>query len=200
MPPLVHTRPACEMSPAPRVGSMQFIAPGASPCSGSWPVATYTRLLLITGVEMTSLGPSGDPYFSGFPAFICRSGGLQSKRQSSVSVGTSGGGDGWCYGLDAGFVKSREQPSRPRLAVPGAPPNTTVGFPPITPYAGLDQLHICVRRLIPDRSTPNSLPVFLSRQIRAGQSGAGRCLLVQSTPLDVLTKSFSPTTSTELLV
>jgi len=33
-----------------------------------------------------------------------------------------GGGDGWCYGLDAGFVKSREQPSRPRLAVPGAPP------------------------------------------------------------------------------
>src|ERR1700733_11299519 len=74
-----------------------------------------------------------------------------------------------------------------------------VGFPAITSYEGLDQLQTQVRRLMPECSAASNFPEILSRQMRAGQSGEGRCLPVQSTPLDVVTKSLSPTTRTELL-
>jgi len=71
-----------------------------------------------------------------------------------------------------------------------APAEDDQAFSARLPITGLDQLQTQVRELMPERSRASSLPVVFSRQISAGASGEGRCLPVQSTPLEVVIKKF----------
>src|SRR6266480_3991686 len=73
--------PVLVMSPV-RVASMQLRFPLPVSCSGSWPMATYTRFFQNTGVAMISLGPPGEGYWIGLPSLNLYSGGLQSYFQT----------------------------------------------------------------------------------------------------------------------